>query len=226
MYLDFTEEQQALRKEIRNYYRSLFTPELRAALDAELHEAGGPVFRQVVGRMGADGWLGIGWPKEYGGQGRTLIEQFIFPGAVIPDGLYEVKAEHSNKCLTVFRNSTANAARLIQFECAGQGNQLWRFSPLGNGTYLVRAAHSGKCLTAGSAPTHPGRELVQDRCIVPGHNAWLLRHYGRSVYEFQVWGDGVCADVERSGMNNDANVIHYLCTRAQNQRWILTRVVD
>jgi len=78
MYLDFTEEQQALRKEIRNYYRSLFTGELRAALDAELGEAGGPVFRQVVGRMGADGWLGIGWPKEYGGQGRTLIEQFIF----------------------------------------------------------------------------------------------------------------------------------------------------
>jgi len=78
MYLDFTEEQQALRKEIRNYYRSLFTPELRAALDAELGQAGGPVFRQVVGRMGADGWLGIGWPKEYGGQGRTPIEQFIF----------------------------------------------------------------------------------------------------------------------------------------------------
>ena len=42
------------------------------------HEAGGPVFRKVVGRMGADGWLGIGWPKEYGGQGRTAIEQFIF----------------------------------------------------------------------------------------------------------------------------------------------------
>ena len=28
--------------------------------------------------MGADGWLGIGWPKEYGGQGRSPIEQFIF----------------------------------------------------------------------------------------------------------------------------------------------------
>ena len=78
MYLDFTPEQQALRKEIRDYYRHLFTPELRAALDAEWHECGGPVFRHVVGRMGADGWLGIGWPTEYGGQGRTAIEQFIF----------------------------------------------------------------------------------------------------------------------------------------------------
>ena len=28
--------------------------------------------------MGADGWLGIGWPKEWGGQGRSQIEQFIF----------------------------------------------------------------------------------------------------------------------------------------------------
>src|SRR5262249_12696352 len=78
MHLDFTPEQDALRREIRGYYRELFTPELRAALDAEWHEVGGPVFRHVVGRMGADGWLGIGWPKEYGGQGRTALEQFIF----------------------------------------------------------------------------------------------------------------------------------------------------
>ncbi len=28
--------------------------------------------------MGRDGWLGIGWPKEYGGQGRGHVEQFIF----------------------------------------------------------------------------------------------------------------------------------------------------
>jgi alkylation response protein AidB-like acyl-CoA dehydrogenase len=39
---------------------------------------GGPVFREIVGRMGSDGWLGIGWPVEYGGQGRTPIEQLIF----------------------------------------------------------------------------------------------------------------------------------------------------
>jgi len=44
----------------------------------------------VVRQMGADGWLGIGWPKEYGGRGMTPIEQFIFfdesmrAGAPIP----------------------------------------------------------------------------------------------------------------------------------------------
>src|SRR4051812_39000959 len=40
--------------------------------------------------MGADGWLGLGWPKEYGGQGRPPQDQFVFfdevqrAGAPIP----------------------------------------------------------------------------------------------------------------------------------------------
>jgi alkylation response protein AidB-like acyl-CoA dehydrogenase len=78
MRIEFTPEQEKLRREIRRYYRELMTPELRAAFEAERGETGGPVFREIVGRMGQDGWLGIGWPTEYGGQGRTPIEQFIF----------------------------------------------------------------------------------------------------------------------------------------------------
>jgi alkylation response protein AidB-like acyl-CoA dehydrogenase len=78
MHLDFTDEQQGLRREIRGYYEKLFTPELRAAFDEEWDECGGPVFRRIVGAMGRDGWLGIGWPREYGGQGRSTLEQFIF----------------------------------------------------------------------------------------------------------------------------------------------------
>jgi len=78
MHIDFTPEHRALRKQIRNYYRELFTPELRAAFEAEHEEMGGPVFREIVGRMGKDGWLGIGWPTEYGGKGFTALEQFIF----------------------------------------------------------------------------------------------------------------------------------------------------
>jgi alkylation response protein AidB-like acyl-CoA dehydrogenase len=78
MHIEFTPEQENLRQEIRRYYRELFTPELRAAFEAERCETGGPVFCEIVGRMGHDGWLGIGWPAPYGGQGRTPIEQCIF----------------------------------------------------------------------------------------------------------------------------------------------------
>ncbi len=76
MYIGYDEQQEALRQELRAYYENLLTPEIRAGL-AEGHGIG-PVQRQVVRQMGEDGWLGIGWPKEYGGQGRSAIEQFIF----------------------------------------------------------------------------------------------------------------------------------------------------
>ena len=29
-------------------------------------------------QMGTDGWLGVGWPKEYGGRGFGPMEQFVF----------------------------------------------------------------------------------------------------------------------------------------------------
>jgi alkylation response protein AidB-like acyl-CoA dehydrogenase len=72
----YTEEQERLRRGLRAYYDELLTPEVEDQLS---HAQGvGPVVRRIVRQMGDDGWLGIGWPKEYGGQGRSAIEQFIF----------------------------------------------------------------------------------------------------------------------------------------------------
>jgi 3-oxocholest-4-en-26-oyl-CoA dehydrogenase alpha subunit len=76
MDIAYTEEQQALRTELRTYYENLLTPELEREL-SEAHGVG-PTMRRVVKQMATDGWLGIGWPKEWGGQGRSAIEQFIF----------------------------------------------------------------------------------------------------------------------------------------------------
>lgn len=76
MYIGYDESQETLRNELRAYYAKLLTPDVRAAL-REGHGVGSAM-RSVVRQMGEDGWLGIGWPVEYGGQGRSAIEQFIF----------------------------------------------------------------------------------------------------------------------------------------------------
>src|SRR3984893_11214725 len=76
MYIGYSEEQEQLRRELRAYYDKLLTPKVEEGL-ARGHGIG-PVNREVVRQMGEDGWLGIGWPKEFGGQGRSAIEQFIF----------------------------------------------------------------------------------------------------------------------------------------------------
>jgi 3-oxocholest-4-en-26-oyl-CoA dehydrogenase alpha subunit len=76
MQIGYTEELESLRKELRDYYQRLITPEMHSQLGQG--RAVGPLVRRLVRQMGADGWLGIGWPKEYGGQGRTPLEQFVF----------------------------------------------------------------------------------------------------------------------------------------------------
>jgi alkylation response protein AidB-like acyl-CoA dehydrogenase len=80
MYIDYTAEQRALRDQLRDYFATLMTPELQA--ESETSEGGGPHYRKALHQMGVDGWLGIGWPKEFGGQGRSIIEQFIFSDEV------------------------------------------------------------------------------------------------------------------------------------------------
>ncbi|QYN17174.1 acyl-CoA dehydrogenase family protein [Amycolatopsis sp. DSM 110486] len=74
-HIELTAAQQALRTELREYFAGLLTPEERRALLRERH---GPVYREVVRRLGRDGKLGVGWPKRYGGQGFGEIEQHLF----------------------------------------------------------------------------------------------------------------------------------------------------
>ena len=78
MRVAYNDEQIALRDELRAYFARVLTPEVRTELGPRAGEHQGPEFRRVVGQFGKDGWLGVGWPKEYGGQGRSAIEHYIF----------------------------------------------------------------------------------------------------------------------------------------------------
>ncbi len=80
MFIDLTPEQRALREELREYFADLVTPEEAKVMLTERH---GPTYRKVIKRMGDDGWLGVGWPKEFGGKGFGEIEQQIFTNEAV-----------------------------------------------------------------------------------------------------------------------------------------------
>lgn len=75
MFIDLTPEQHRLRLQVRDYFKALMTPELRLRLRGA---EGGEEYRQVIRQMGRDGWLAVGWPKAYGGQGLSATEQLLF----------------------------------------------------------------------------------------------------------------------------------------------------
>jgi 3-oxocholest-4-en-26-oyl-CoA dehydrogenase alpha subunit len=79
MRISYTPDQEELRRELRSYFTKLITPDRREALNSTSGEYGtGNVYRETVTQMGRDGWLALGWPKEYGGQARPAMDQLIF----------------------------------------------------------------------------------------------------------------------------------------------------
>lgn len=75
----FTPENEAFRQEVRQFLEENITPELRAELAARGEEGtAGPLLREFRRKLGEKGWAGMSWPKEYGGQEKDRIDQFVF----------------------------------------------------------------------------------------------------------------------------------------------------
>jgi alkylation response protein AidB-like acyl-CoA dehydrogenase len=157
VHLAYTDEEEQLRRELRAYYDELLDEdtvrELRHA------EGVGPVMREVVKKMGAAGWLGIGWPTEYGGQGRGPIDQFIFfdesmrAGAPVP-------------MLTI--NSVAPT--LMEF---GSDEQKQRFLPeilKGNIHFCIGYSEPGAGTDLASLRTKAVRD--GDSYVITGQKMW------------------------------------------------------
>ncbi|MCH6231633.1 acyl-CoA dehydrogenase family protein [Microbacterium sp. CFH 31415] len=84
MHPDLSPESKALRRELRAYFAEIISDEDRREL---MHQTeGGPTFDRILRRMGADGWLGLGWPTEYGGRGVDPEAQYVFYDEVIRAG--------------------------------------------------------------------------------------------------------------------------------------------
>jgi 3-oxo-4-pregnene-20-carboxyl-CoA dehydrogenase beta subunit len=75
MFIELTGPQRALRDELRSYFAGLISPAEREAMLTDRH---GKAYQQLIRRMGSDGWLGVGWPTEFGGRGFGQVEQQIF----------------------------------------------------------------------------------------------------------------------------------------------------
>jgi hypothetical protein len=85
MHIGLTPEQQAFRHEVRSYFGSVLTADVRAQVHREVHGVGidsrlgaDSAYRQLVRRFGADGWLCPTWPAEWGGRDLSPVEAFVF----------------------------------------------------------------------------------------------------------------------------------------------------
>ncbi|MEU8359689.1 acyl-CoA dehydrogenase family protein [Nonomuraea sp. NPDC048882] len=84
MLIDLTPEQRALRDELREYFQNCLTADDRAKIATDPF---GEAYMEHCRRLGRDGKLGLGWPKEYGGGGHGPLEQQIFANEIARAGV-------------------------------------------------------------------------------------------------------------------------------------------
>ncbi|WP_043624488.1 acyl-CoA dehydrogenase family protein [Nonomuraea candida] len=84
MLIDLTPEQRRLRDELREYFGSCLSAADRAKI---AEDPFGEAYMEHCRRLGRDGKLGLGWPKEYGGGGYGPLEQQIFANEIARAGV-------------------------------------------------------------------------------------------------------------------------------------------
>jgi hypothetical protein len=140
-----------------------------------------------------------------------------FTGPVV-----QVQASHTdNKCLDVSGSSTENGSVVIQWQCHGGDNQVWRIEPAddGHNSRLV-SRHSGKCLDVSGESREDGAPVIQWQCHGGANQQWRVEAVGEG-YRFVARHSGKCLDVPGSTTDAGAAIIQWQCHGGANQTWLV-----
>ncbi|MBS0377557.1 MAG: acyl-CoA dehydrogenase family protein [Proteobacteria bacterium] len=135
MHVAYGPEHERLRGEFRAYLAGLLTPQLRAATRGR---ESGPAFRQAVRRMGQDGWLTPGWPREHGGRGLdALAQKIILEELWLAEAPFPFVTVNTIGPTLIRRGTAAQQRELLPRIASGELNFAIGYTEPGAGTDLA-----------------------------------------------------------------------------------------
>ena len=170
MDLAFTPEEQAFREEIRSWVRTNLPEDIAHKVRNDLH-----LTREDMQRwakiLGKKGWLGYGWPKEFGGPGWSAVQKHLF----------------EEEC------ALAGTPRIVPFGpvmvapvimAYGTPEQHRRFLPgIASGEVWWSQGYSEPGSGSDLASVKTRAERVGDKYIVNGQKTWTtLGQYGEWIF--------------------------------------------
>jgi alkylation response protein AidB-like acyl-CoA dehydrogenase len=170
MDLAFTPEEQKFREDVRAWVRANLPPEISHKVHNALH-----LTREDMQRwariLGKQGWLGWGWPKEFGGPGWNAVQKHLF----------------EEEC------ALAGAPRVVPFGpvmvapvimAFGSPEQQRRFLPgIASGEVWWSQGYSEPGAGSDLASLKTRAERKGDKYIVNGQKTWTtLAQYGEWIF--------------------------------------------
>jgi alkylation response protein AidB-like acyl-CoA dehydrogenase len=84
----YTEQQSALREEVRGFIAEQMDAALIEELSIDTNQRRrGPLTREVYRKLAERNWMAISWPREWGGQDGSRIDQYIVEEELVRAGL-------------------------------------------------------------------------------------------------------------------------------------------
>lgn len=166
MDLAFTPEEQAFRDEVRTWVRANLPEDIANKVRNDLHLTRDDMQRWAK-ILGKKGWLGYGWPKEFGGPGWSAVQKHLF----------------EEEC------ALAGTPRIVPFGpvmvapvimAYGSSEQQKRFLPgIASGEVWWSQGYSEPGSGSDLASLKTRAERVGDKYIVNGQKTWTtLGQYG------------------------------------------------
>ncbi|MDH1333654.1 acyl-CoA dehydrogenase family protein [Comamonas thiooxydans] len=170
MDLAFTPEEQAFREEIRSWVRANLPEDIAHKVRNDLHLTRDDMQRWAK-ILGKKGWLGYGWPKEFGGPGWSAVQKHLF----------------EEEC------ALAGTPRIVPFGpvmvapvimAYGTPEQHQRFLPgIASGEVWWSQGYSEPGSGSDLASVKTRAERVGDKYIVNGQKTWTtLGQYGEWIF--------------------------------------------
>lgn len=170
MDLAFTPEEQAFREEIRSWVRANLPEDIAHKVRNDLHLTRDDMQRWAK-ILGKKGWLGYGWPKEFGGPGWSAVQKHLF----------------EEEC------ALAGTPRIVPFGpvmvapvimAYGTPEQHRRFLPgIASGEVWWSQGYSEPGSGSDLASVKTRAERVGDKYIVNGQKTWTtLGQYGEWIF--------------------------------------------
>ncbi|MEU6487485.1 RICIN domain-containing protein [Streptomyces sp. NPDC046887] len=138
----------------------------------------------------------------------------------------QLRAAHSDKCLTIPNAGFRNGANSVQSTCVADAeNQRIDLVPTGAGTFELRFGHSGKCLDAESAGTKSGTPVQQWWCVGAQNQRWrmVMVDITSELYELRPAhipvSANLCVDIDSGSKVDGAAARLWACNGTPAQQW-------
>ena len=136
-------------------------------------------------------------------------------------------AQHSGKCMDVYRAQLAPGTKIIQYSCNGNDNQSFTFHSVADqtGAYTLRGVSSALCLEVSVEQRYEGNPvLVQNGCSGEAKQIFTLQRSGPAsdkVFGLIAKHSGQCVDVAKASLENRAQLVADSCHTGASQQWYI-----